>query len=112
MFDRSVANLSAGCFECLAEALTQYESARSVPAVADIATRGAVHAAALLAMRERELGTTDSRYLEQAHQLASTSPAIQAEVAPLLDVVDILPWRAGAGRPGQPDSSLAVFSNR
>jgi hypothetical protein len=110
--ERAAANLRAGCFECLAEALTQYESVRNVSAVAEIATRGAVRSAALLAIRERNLGTTDSGYLERARDLAATAPAIQAEVAPLLEIVDVLPWRAGAGRTGQPDSPLGIFTNR
>jgi tetratricopeptide (TPR) repeat protein len=109
---RADANLRAGCFDCLVEALKQYESARPIPALAAQATTGAVRAAALLALRERELGTTDSSYLEKARELASTAPAILAEAAPLLDVVDIFPWRAGAGRSGRPDSALTIFSNR
>jgi len=110
--EQADANLRAGCFDCLADALKQYESVRTVPVVADAATKGAIRAAALLAMRERELGTTDSGYLERARDLASASPIIKADVAPLLDIVELLPWRAGAGRSGQPDSSLGVFTNR
>jgi len=68
--EQADANLRAGCFDCLADALKQYESVRNVAAVADTATRGAVRAAALLAMRERELGTTDNGYLERARALA------------------------------------------
>src|SRR5690242_8766636 len=87
------ANLRAGCFDCLADALKQYESVRNVPAVAEPATRGAVQAAGLLAMRERDLGTTDSGYLDRARTLAATSPTVRADTAPLLDVIDALPWR-------------------
>jgi tetratricopeptide (TPR) repeat protein len=105
-------NLRAGCFDCLAEALRQYESARNVPALSDAATRGAVRASILLALRERELGTTDSGYVERAKQLASSSPAIQADMASALDIAEIMPWRAGAGRSGQPDSPLTIFTNR
>ncbi len=76
------------------------------------ATTGAVRAAALLALRERELGTTDSGYLEKARELTATAPATQQEVAPLLEVIDIFPWRAGAGRSGRPDSGLNIFANR
>ena len=50
------ANLRAGCFDCLVEALGQYDSTRAIPALAAQATTGAVRSAALLALRERELG--------------------------------------------------------
>jgi tetratricopeptide (TPR) repeat protein len=110
--EQADANLRAGCFDCVADALKQYESVRKVPAVADLATRGAVSAAAILAMRERELGTTDSNYLERARELASTSPALQTEVAPLLDIVDVLPWRGGVGRSNRPALALTAYQDR
>jgi len=106
------ANLRAGCFDCLVDALRQYESTRSIPVLAAQGTRGAVRSSALLALRERELGTTDSGYLEKARELAATAPATQQELAPLLEVIDIFPWRAGAGRSGRPDSGLNIFANR
>ena len=106
------ANLRVGCFDCLADALKQYESVRKVPAVAEIATRGATYASALLAMRERELGTTDSGYLEHARELASTSPALQTEVTALLDVADALPWRGGAARSSRPGLALTAYQDR
>jgi tetratricopeptide (TPR) repeat protein len=106
------AGLRAGCFDCLVKALVQYESTRAIPALAGQATTGAVRAAALLALRERELGTTDSGYLERARSLAIGDPAMQLELAPLAEVIDIYPWRAGAGRSGRPDSGLTIFTNR
>jgi hypothetical protein len=103
------ANVRAGCFDCLVEALAQYESARSIPALADQAASGAFRAAAILAIRERELGTTDSGYLEKARRLAPPG----AEVAgPLLEVVELFPWRGGTG-PGAPGrNELGIFANR
>ena len=106
------ANLRAGCFDCLADALKQYDSVRNVPAVGEIATRGAAEASALLALRERDLGTTDSGYLNRARQLASTSATIQSEVAPLLDVIDALPWRGGVGSSNRPALALTVYRDR
>jgi len=97
----------AGCFDCLANALEQYESVRSVPGVGVRATAGAVRASALLALRERELGTTDSGYLERARELASADP----DLVPLFDIIAIMPWRAGGGRSGAPDSPLTIFQN-
>ena len=110
--EQADANVRAGCFDCLAEALKQYESVRNVPAVADLATRGAVHAAGILAMRERDLGTTDSGYLDRARTLAATSAAIQAETASLLDVIDALPWRGGFGSSNRPGVALAAYRDR
>src|ERR1700693_6302834 len=94
------------------DALTQYESIRQVPAVVESATAGAVRAAALLALRERELGTTDSGYLEKARELAAMSPTVRQDVAPPLDLIAIMPWRAGTGRPGAPDQPLTIYQNR
>jgi tetratricopeptide (TPR) repeat protein len=106
------ASLQAGCFDCLVDALKHYESARAVPAVAEIATAGAVRASALLALRERELGATDSGYLEHARGLADGRPAIQMDVASQLEIIEAMPWRAGAGRSGRPDSALTVYTDR
>jgi tetratricopeptide (TPR) repeat protein len=102
----------AGCFDCLTSALKQYESVRAVPAVAAQATAGAVRASALLALRERELGMTDSGYLEKARDLAARNERLRQEVAPLLDVIGITLWRAGAGRSGDGDQPLAIYQNR
>jgi tetratricopeptide (TPR) repeat protein len=104
--------LHAGCFDCLKSALDLYESVRAVPAMAAAATAGAVRAAGLLALRERELGTTDSAYLEKARELAATSEALRQDVAPLLDVIDVMLWRAGTGRGGGPDQPLTIYQNR
>jgi len=106
------ANVRAGCFDCLVEALRQYESARTVSAVSGLAAAGAVRASALLALRERELGTTDSGYLEQARVLLLVVPEMRDDVAPLLDVIDAMPWRAGAGRSGRPDLAITIYQNR
>ncbi len=106
------ANVRAGCFDCLVEALKQYESARSVPAVADVATLGAVRASTLLALREREMGTTDSGYLDRARRLAASSVTVGQDVLPLIDVVDALPWRGGLGTPSQLAVASPIYANR
>lgn len=104
------ANLRAGCFDCLVEALKQYESTRTVAAVSGPAAIGALRASLLLAIRERELGTTDSGYLEHARPLAAAVPEMQADIAPIIEVVDAWPWRAGASRiSGAPDSLVNNF---
>jgi len=110
---RADANLRAGCFDCLAEALSQYESVRTAPAVSGLAAAGAVRAASLLALRERELGTTDSGYLGHARELLGAVPELQADVAPLLDLIAAMPWRAGAAQSARPDGlSTGIYRNR
>src|ERR1041385_5642743 len=91
--EQADANLRAGCFDCLAEALKQYESVHAIPVLAEAANTGALRAAALLAVRERELGTTDSGYLDRVRQLAANNPALQPQLATIVDLVTSVPWR-------------------
>lgn len=102
----------AGCFDCLTRALQHYESVRAVAAVGAVATAGAVRTAGLLALRERELGTTDSGYLEKAGELAAGDDSLRRDVTPLLDVIGSMLWRAGAGHGGAPDQPLTIYQNR
>src|SRR6266478_3853600 len=60
----------AGCLDCLIEALRQYQALQKVPAVAAEATAGAARTAALVAIRERELGLEESGALAQARLLS------------------------------------------
>jgi len=101
------ANFRAGCFDCLAEALKQYESVRAIPVLADVANTGALRAAGLLAFRERELGTTDGGYLDRARQLAAASPALQSQLATIVDLVTLVPWRIAPASASTTASTLA-----
>jgi hypothetical protein len=47
----------AGCFDCLLAAFREYDALRSVSTVGAAASGGATRTAALLAIRERDLGT-------------------------------------------------------
>ena len=85
----------AGCFDCLAAAYREYDALRSTPSVSDAATAGAIRSAALLAMRERELGTEDSGYLKKARDLATTMAAAPV-LSGLLEIADTLPTRGSA----------------
>src|SRR5437867_1825573 len=49
----------AGCLDCLISAYGEYELLRMVPSATDTATAGAVRSAALIAVREREMGLAD-----------------------------------------------------
>src|SRR5206468_6827579 len=97
----------SGCFDCLVQALDEYVALRSTPVVAEAATAGAIRSAALLAIRERELGTEDSGYLTRARQLLADAPSTLSEpMTLLLDIADTLPVR-GAARQVSDDVELA-----
>ena len=49
----------AGCLDCLVAAYGEYELLRTFPGARDAALSGAVRSAALIALRERELGLVD-----------------------------------------------------
>jgi tetratricopeptide (TPR) repeat protein len=97
----------AGCYDCLTAAFREYTTLRAYPAAAEAATAGAVRSAALLAARERELGTEDSGYLRRAQELvATTDTPYQQTLVPLLEIADTLLTRGG-GRQVTDDVELA-----
>src|SRR5829696_7708852 len=89
--------LRTGCFECLEEALAEYEAVSAVPnlrpADGDAAVDGAIRAALLLEVRERELGMADDGYLQRARELIGTRPDRAAAFTPHLYSVESLPRR-------------------
>ena len=99
------AELRAGCLDCLRSAYQQYEALRQSPAIADAATAGAIRAAALVALRERELGMLDDGYLAKARERAAGDPGLPRTISTLLDIVDALPIARGA-RPVSTDADL------
>ncbi|HEY3044009.1 MAG TPA: hypothetical protein VGJ39_08285 [Vicinamibacterales bacterium] len=105
----------AGCLDCLIEALRAYQALTTVPAVAVDATAGAARTAALIAIRERELGLEDSGALSQARQLAASSPELSASLSPLFEMGDTLAGR-GAGSQVTSDAQMLAaapaFRNR
>jgi tetratricopeptide (TPR) repeat protein len=84
--------IRAGCLDCLLSAFTTYDRLRSVPAAEDDATAGAIRAALLIDLRERELGTTDDGYAARSRSLGSGSRS-PADVARLADIVEATSWR-------------------
>jgi len=102
------AELRAGCLECLRSAFEHYDALRQTPGAADAATAGAVRAAALVAMRERELGMVDEGYYARARELAASGGNVPSWLPRVLEIVDALPRsRAGTGRPPMSDADLA-----
>ena len=96
--------IRAGCLDCLVEAFGEYDLMRGIPAARAVATAGAIRAAALIALRERELGHADDGYLRRARELlAASSPDLAESLAVLLDVIDAMP-NGGAGSARTPTS--------
>jgi len=90
----------AGCLDCLVAAYEAFDALRSTSSVADAATAGAIRAAALVALRQRELGMVDQGYLANARALVSGHANLPAFLPHVLDVIDALPSASiGAGHP-------------
>src|SRR5262249_51403979 len=60
----------AGCLDCLVDAVAEYDALRSDAEVGQAATIGEARAAALVSLRERDLGLIDSHALDRARELA------------------------------------------
>ncbi|MQA28226.1 MAG: tetratricopeptide repeat protein [Luteitalea sp.] len=88
-----------GCLDCLLEAYREYDALRVGGNGSAEATTAAVRTAALIALRERELGLVDSGYLTRARQLASGMSPAPTSLVELLDIADALPFGSPAARP-------------
>jgi tetratricopeptide (TPR) repeat protein len=88
-----------GCLDCLLEAFKVYDTLRTTPIVAESALEGAVQAATLIALRERELGLLDAPFMDRARELAHTSTALEASYGPLFEIIETMParWTLGQG---------------
>jgi len=99
--------LREGCLECLLQAYAHFDQLRREPGIAAEATAGAVRAAALIALRQRELGMVDEGYLDIAKGLAAGTPGIPEWLGPVLDIIDALPRNsAGGARSPTTDADL------
>jgi hypothetical protein len=89
--------MRTGCFDCLEEALAEYDAVRQVPSLrrvdAEAATDGAIGAALLMELRQRELGMADDGYLQRARDLIGTREDRVAAFAPHLYTVESIPRR-------------------
>lgn len=90
------AEVRAGCLDCLTDAFTEYDVLRRDPAAADGATAGAIRAAVLIAVRERELGMIDEGYLGRARAIAAAAPNVGGWLTKIIDIADALPGSRGA----------------
>jgi tetratricopeptide (TPR) repeat protein len=117
----------AGCLDCLIDAFREYDAIRTMTVapprpgvppgtptpVADAAAAGAVRAAALAALRERELGMIDEGYLDRARAIVSGNAALQGIYGLVLDIVDAGSRRLkGMPEPGGPARLQGLVANR
>jgi tetratricopeptide (TPR) repeat protein len=97
----------AGCLDCLLDAYRGYQSLRSVSPAGHAATMGAIRAAGLIALRQRELGMVDEGYIAAAKELASSTADLPSWIGGTLDVVDVLGISiGGVTRPATSDAEL------
>jgi tetratricopeptide (TPR) repeat protein len=107
----AAALVRAGCLDCLIEAYDAYRALLTDPSIASDAVTAAAQTAALIAVRERELGIADSGRLDEARALASASPALSAAIAPLFEIIETLGARGAPGTgPVANDSQLALIA--
>ncbi len=96
----------AGCLDCLVSAFNTYDSLRTVPQVAGVATERATRTAVLAGLRERELGIEESGYFERARQLAAAAESLNEIIDPILEIAETMPSRTAGGSPASGDLPL------
>jgi tetratricopeptide (TPR) repeat protein len=101
----------AGCLDCLIAAYGEYDLLRAFPGAKDAAAAGAVRSAALVAVRQRELGMVDEGYGERARALLAATPSLPSWLGTVLDVIDVLPSTAG-GITRTPTSDIDLDRSR
>jgi tetratricopeptide (TPR) repeat protein len=79
-----------GCYDCLREALSVYESLIDDNALSTTARGAAVRTATLLALRETELGLLHSGYIERARQLLGPSATASPELPALVEIAEVI----------------------
>jgi tetratricopeptide (TPR) repeat protein len=103
--------LREGCLDCLIDAFHEYDQLRQFPAVADVASAGAVRAAALVARRQRELGMVDDGYAQRAKAVIASGAAVPGWMGPTLDIIEVLP-AGGGGMTRTPTGELDLQRQR
>src|SRR4051812_36009751 len=83
--------LRRGCYDCLVDALQLYEAAISRGgSTAAEARTSAARAAALLAVRENEIGLKPHAYIERARQWLGNVSTASPELAGLIDIAEVI----------------------
>ena len=98
-----------GCYDCLRDALTDYEALLGDATVGVQARDGAVRTALLLALRETELGLLHGGYVDRARQLLGPIESASPEVAGLVDIAEVIAdGPTGFARVANTDKQLAA----
>jgi hypothetical protein len=79
-----------GCYDCLRDALTAYESLHDDRFVGAQARDAAVRTALILAVRETELGLVRNGYIERARQLLGPVENASPELPGLADIAEVI----------------------
>jgi len=99
----------AGCLDCLAAAHREYRALRADHPDLDKAIAGEVRAAALIDIRERELGLLSSGSLMSAREAATGSTAARLSFSNVLDVVAELRLGPDGARPSTDEQVAAML---
>jgi tetratricopeptide (TPR) repeat protein len=100
----------AGCLDCLVAAYGEYDLLRAFPAAKNAATLGAIRAAALITIRERELGLVDDGYGQRARTLLADVADQADSLTFLFAIIEVLPPSSSGVR--MPTSDLDLERGR
>ena len=102
--------LRRGCYDCLVEALTRYESLQTDAVLGSQARDSAVRAAILIALRETELGLLQNGYIARARQLLGPVENASPELPALADIAEVVvSGPTGFTRSATTDAQLAAI---
>ena len=101
--------VDAGCLDCLLAAYREYNAIRSERDLVARAAAGAVRTAALIDVRERELGLLGNDYLTEARNVAASSQSLNTSFSTLLDIVATLRLGPDGARPTTDDQVAAML---
>ena len=104
------AMMRRGCYDCLRDALSAFESLSGDPVVGTPARDAAVRVALLLALRETELGLLRGGYIDRARQLLGPVEAASPELAGLVEIAEVVAnGPTGQTRAANDDAQLAAM---
>lgn len=90
-FARAEALVTAGCYDCLRDALDIYEAIRVRHPTETLVSDRVLTTSLVLAIRERELGMVDHGYGDRARGVAGLASG-PAQAGTLVEIVDTIPW--------------------
>jgi tetratricopeptide (TPR) repeat protein len=106
----AAAQVRAGCLDCLLAGYTTYKGLLDGPSADVAVAAAAARTAALIAIRERELGLPDSGALAEARTLAGSSPVVSGSMTPLFEILETITAKGSTGN--SPAASEAQIRGR